>query len=44
MTIEYDSNRKPVHIDTIVVSTQHDEFVEALEDTAEARNKADRVC
>lgn len=43
VTIEYDSNRKPVHIDTIVVSTQHDEFVEALEDTAEARNKADRA-
>lgn len=43
VTIEYDSNRKPVHIDTIVVSTQHDEFVEALEDTAEARNKADRT-
>ncbi len=43
VTIEYDSNRKPVHIDTIVVSTQHDEFVEALEDTDEARNKADRA-
>ena len=43
VTIEYDSNRKSVHIDTIVVSTQHDEFVEALEDTAEARNKADRT-
>lgn len=43
VTIEYDSNRKPVHIDTIVVSTQHDEFVEALKDTAEARNKADRA-
>ena len=43
VTIEYDSNRKPVHIDTIVVSTQHDEFVEALEDTVEARNKADRA-
>ena len=43
VTIEYYSNRKPVHIDTIVVSTQHDEFVEALEDTAEARNKADRA-
>lgn len=43
VTIEYDSNRKPVHIDTIVVSTQHDEFVAALEDTVEARNKADRT-
>lgn len=43
VTIEYDSNRKPVHIDTIVVSTQHDEFIEAPEDTAEARNKTDRA-
>jgi len=28
VTIEYDDNNKPVRIDTIVVSTQHDEFVE----------------
>ncbi len=27
VTIEYDDNGKPVRIDTIVVSTQHDEFV-----------------
>jgi S-adenosylmethionine synthetase len=27
VTIEYDDNGKPVKIDTIVVSTQHDEFV-----------------
>lgn len=26
VTIEYDHNRKPIRIDTIVVSTQHDEF------------------
>lgn len=26
VTIEYDDNHKPVRIDTIVVSTQHDEF------------------
>jgi S-adenosylmethionine synthetase len=26
VTIEYDDNNKPVRIDTIVVSTQHDEF------------------
>ncbi len=29
VTIEYDDNGKPLRIDTIVVSTQHDEFVEA---------------
>jgi len=27
VTIEYDDNGKPVRIDTIVVSTQHDEFI-----------------
>ena len=29
VTIEYDDNGKPLRIDTIVVSTQHDEFVQA---------------
>ncbi|MDR2680979.1 MAG: methionine adenosyltransferase [Tannerella sp.] len=27
VTIEYDDNGTPLHIDTIVISTQHDEFV-----------------
>ncbi|HBE41370.1 MAG TPA: methionine adenosyltransferase [Bacteroidales bacterium] len=27
VTIEYDDNNKPVRIDTIVISTQHDEFI-----------------
>jgi len=27
VTVEYDDNNKPLRIDTIVVSTQHDEFV-----------------
>ena len=27
VTIEYDDNGKPVRVDTIVVSTQHDEFI-----------------
>ncbi len=27
VTIEYDDNKQPVRIDTIVISTQHDEFV-----------------
>ena len=29
ITIEYDDNGKPLHIHTIVISTQHDEFIEA---------------
>jgi S-adenosylmethionine synthetase len=27
VTVEYDDNNKPIRIDTIVISTQHDEFV-----------------
>ncbi len=41
VTIEYDDNGKPVRIDTIVVSTQHDEFVAPANDTKEAQLKAD---
>jgi S-adenosylmethionine synthetase len=29
VTIEYDDNHKPVRVNTIVVSTQHDEFIDA---------------
>ena len=28
VTVEYDDNNNPVRIDTIVVSTQHDEFMD----------------
>ena len=31
VTVECDENGKPVHIDTIVVSTQHDEFIQSGE-------------
>lgn len=41
VTIEYDDNGCPVRIDTIVVSTQHDEFVLPKENTLEAQQKAD---
>ena len=41
MTIEYDDNGKPVRIDTIVVSTQHDEFILPADNTKEAQLKAD---
>ena len=41
VTIEYDDNGKPVRIDTIVVSTQHDEFILPADKTKEAQLKAD---
>ncbi len=41
VTIEYDDNDRPVRIDTIVVSTQHDEFVQPADASAEAQTKAD---
>ena len=41
VTIEYDDNRRPVRIDTIVVSTQHDDFVEAKNNSLEAQLQAD---
>ena len=41
VTIEYDDNGKPVRIDTIVVSTQHDEFVAPADCSKEAQLKAD---
>lgn len=40
VTIEYDDNGKPLRIDTIVVSTQHDEFITAGEITQEEADKA----
>lgn len=42
VTVEYDEDHRPVRIHTIVVSTQHDEFVSPLDDTEEAREQADR--
>ncbi len=37
VTVEYHENRRPVRIDTIVVSTQHDEFAGDLEMQARIR-------
>lgn len=39
VTIEYDDNNKPVKVNTIVVSTQHDDFVKA--DGKISQNEAD---
>ena len=41
VTVEYDADGRPVRVHTIVVSTQHDEFVPALDSTPEAQKKAD---
>lgn len=41
VTVEYSEDHKPLRIDTIVISTQHDEFVKSSADTATARKKAE---
>ena len=41
VTIEYDDYNKPVRIDTIVISTQHDDFIKPENDSQEAIDKAD---
>ena len=43
VTIEYDDNRRPIRIDTIVVSTQHDEFILPEDNSEEAQKKADQA-
>jgi len=42
VTIEYDDNGKPVRIDTIVVSTQHDDFVKPKDKSAKAEKAAEK--
>ena len=42
VTVEYSDDGKPIRIHTIVVSTQHDEFIPPMADTEEAREKADK--
>ncbi len=41
VTVEYDADHRPVRIHTIVVSTQHDDFIQPLDSTDEAQRKAD---
>ena len=43
VTIEYDVNNKPVKVHTIVVSTQHDEFILPEDSSPEAQAKADQA-
>lgn len=40
VTVEYDDNNKPVRIDTIVVSTQHDDFIAPINGDQDAADKA----
>ena len=41
VTIEYGDDNKPARVHTIVISTQHDEFVRAKEESPEAQLEAD---
>lgn len=43
VTIEYSDDNKPVRIDTIVVSTQHDEFVLPKNNSEEAKVRAQKA-
>jgi S-adenosylmethionine synthetase len=43
VTVEYNDNGQPVRIDTIVVSTQHDEFVQPKNKTPKAQEAADKA-
>ena len=41
VTVEYDEQNHPVCIDTIVLSTQHDEFIKPADSSYEAQHAAD---
>ena len=41
VTVEYDENDKPVRIHTIVVSTQHDDFIQPADGSQAAQDAAD---
>lgn len=43
VTIEYGEDNKPARIHTIVISTQHDEFIQPANETKEAMLKADEA-
>ena len=42
VTVEYDENRKPKRVHTIVISTQHDDFITPLNESDEAQESADK--
>lgn len=41
VTVEYNDEHQPVRIDTIVISTQHDDFIQPVNDTEEAKKNAE---
>ncbi|MDE5675074.1 MAG: methionine adenosyltransferase, partial [Muribaculaceae bacterium] len=41
VTVEYDEDRNPLRVHTIVVSTSHDEFILPLDETEQAQVRAD---
>ena len=43
VTVEYNNQHQPVRIDTIVVSTQHDEFIHLTETPEETQAAADKA-
>ncbi len=43
VTVEYDEHDKPVRIHTIVISTQHDDFITPADNSDEARSRADET-
>jgi S-adenosylmethionine synthetase len=43
VTVEYDDNNKPLRIDTIVLSTQHDEFVMPKDKSNKAEQSAEKA-
>ena len=42
VTVEYDDDKRPVRVHTIVISTQHDEFILPEDESVEAQEKADK--
>ena len=42
VTVEYNEQNKPVRIHTIVISTQHNEFITPVDDSRAAQDAADR--
>lgn len=43
VTVEYDDNNQPLRIDTIVISTQHDEFIVAESKSQKADSAAEKA-
>ncbi len=43
VTVEYDDNDKPIRVHTVVVSTQHDDFIKPQSNTPAAQEEADKM-